>query len=93
MSNEKAGGNPAGERTKEQQEMKKTAETKSGPFKLEEGLDRIVSPVTLIFPDLSKKSFGNGQELAAAGFDRPYTIKSIAAVDDEVGIILEEPEA
>ena len=92
MSNGKAGENPAGERIKEQQEMKNTAETKSGPFKLEEGLDRIVSPVTLIFPDLSKRSFGNGQELAAAGFDRPYAIKSIAAVDDEIGIILEEPE-
>ena len=93
MSNGKAGENPAGEWIKEQQEMKKTAETKSGPFKLEEGLDRIVSPVTLIFPDLSRKSFGNGQELAAAGFDRPYVIKSFAAVDDEVGIILEDPEA
>lgn len=93
MSNGKAGENPAGERTKEQPRMKKTAEMKIGPFKLEEGLDRIVSPVTLIFPDLSKKSFGNGQELAAAGFDRPYIVKSIAAVDDEVGIILEEPEA
>ena len=32
-------------------------------------------------------------KLAAEGFDRPYTIKSIAAVDDEIGIILEEPEA
>ena len=93
MSNGKAGENPAGEQIKEQYEMKKTAETKSGPFKLEEGLDRIVSPVTLIFPDLSRKSFGNGQELAAAGFDRPYVIKSFAAVDDEVGIILEDPEA
>ena len=93
MSNGKAGGNPAGEQAEERSEMKKTAETKSGPFKLEEGLDRIVSPVTLIFPDLSKKSFGNGQELAAAGFDRPYVIKSFAAVDDEVGIILEDPEA
>ena len=93
MSNGKAGENPAGEQIKEQHEMKKTAETKSGPFKLEEGLDRIVSPVTLIFPDLSRKSFGNGQELAAASFDRPYVIKSFAAVDDEVGIILEDPEA
>ena len=93
MSNGKAGENPAGEQIKEQHEMKKTAEMKSGPYRLEEGLDRIVSPVTLIFPDLSKKSYGNGQELAAAGFDRPYVIKSFAAVDDEVGIILEDPEA
>lgn len=93
MSNRKAGESPAGERKKERSGMKKTAGTKSGPFRLEEGLDRIVSPVTLIFPDLSRKSFDNGQALAAAGFDRPYVIKSIAAVDDEVGIILEEPEA
>ena len=40
MSNGKAGENPAGEQIKEQHEMKKTAETKSGPFKLEEGLGR-----------------------------------------------------
>ena len=93
MSNRKAGRNPAGERIKERSDMKKTADSKSGPFRLEEGLNRIVSPVTLIFPDLSKMSFDNGQALAAAGFDRPYIIKSIAAVDDEVGIILEEPEA
>ena len=93
MSNKKAGKTPAGGRTKERSEMKQTAEMKSGPYRLEEGLDRIVSPVTLIFPDLSRKSFSNGQELAAAGFDRPYVIKSFAAVDDEVGIILEDPEA
>ena len=93
MSNKKAGKTPAGGRTKERSEMKQTAEMKSGPYRLEEGLDLIVSPVTLIFPDLSKKSFGNGQELAAASFDRPYVIKSFAAVDDEVGIILEDPEA
>ena len=60
-----------------------------GTFKLEEGLDRIVSPITLIFPDHSKVSYKNGQELAAAAFDRPYIIRSIAAVDDEIGIILE----
>ena len=93
MSNKKAGKTPAGGRTKERSEMKQTAEMKSGPYRLEEGLDRIVSPVTLIFPDLVKISFDNGQAVAGAGFDRPYIIKSIAAVDDEIGIILEEPEA
>ena len=72
--------------------MKQPTEMKSGPYRLEEGLDRIVSPVTLIFPNLSKISFVNGQALAAVGFDRPYIIKSIAAVDDEIGIILEEAE-
>ena len=56
-------------------------------------LEKIVSPVTLIFPDRSKKSYKNGIELAAAALDHPYTIKSIAAVDDEIGMILEEPEA
>ena len=70
----------------------KEATGKNGTCRLENGLEKIVSPVTLIFPDLSKKSFRNGRALAAAGFDRPYVIKSIAAVDDEIGIILEEPE-
>ena len=66
------------------------AEMKKGSFTLEKGLDRIVSPVTLIFPDHSKANYKNGTELAAAAFDRPYKIRSIAAVDDEIGIILEE---
>ena len=55
-------------------------------------LGRMVSPVTLIFPDRSKKSYRNGEALAAAVFERVYTVKSIAAVDDEIGIILEETE-
>ena len=61
-------------------------------YQLEKGLERMLSPVTLIFPDRSKKSYRNGEALAAARFERSYTIKSIAAVDDEIGIILEEAE-
>ena len=66
------------------------AEKKNGTFRLEEGLNRIVSPINLIFPDHSKTSFKNGTELSVVAFDHPYRIKSIAAVDDEIGIILEE---
>ena len=69
------------------------AEMNNGTFRLEEGLDRIVSPITLIFPDHSKVSYKNGTELAAVAFDRLYRIKSIAAVDDEIGIIMEEGDA
>lgn len=69
------------------------AEKKNGTFRLEEGLDRIVSPINLIFPDHSKVSYKNGTELATVVFDRSYRIKSIAAVDDEIGIILEEGDA
>ena len=62
-------------------------------YTLKEGrLDRIVSPVTLIFPDRSKKAYRDGKALAEAEFDRMYHIKSIAAVDDEIGIILTEGE-
>lgn len=65
----------------------------TGTYTLKEGsLDRIVSPVTLIFPDRSKKTYRDGRALAAAEFDRSYRIKSIAAVDDEIGIILTEEE-
>ena len=70
-----------------------TAEKKNGTFRLEEGLGRIVSPITLIFPDHSKVSYKNGAELAEVAFDNAYKIKSIAAVDDEIGIILEEGDA
>ena len=69
------------------------AEKKNGTFRLEEGLDRIVSPINLIFPDHSKACYKNGTELATVAFDRSYRIKSIAAVDDEIGIILEEGDA
>ena len=58
----------------------------------EEYLYKIVSPVTLIFPDRSKKSFRNGRELAAACIEGSYKVKSIAAVDDEIGMILENAE-
>ena len=69
------------------------AEKKNRPLRLEESLDRIVSPITLIFPDHSKACYKNGTELATVAFDRSYRIKSIAAVDDEIGIILEEGDA
>ena len=69
------------------------AEMKKGSFALEKGLERIVSQITLIFPDHSKTSFKNGTELSVVAFDHPYRIKSIAAVDDEIGIILEEGDA
>ena len=69
------------------------AEMKKGSFALEKGLERIVSPITLIFPDHSKTSFKNGTELSVVAFDHPYRIKSIAAVDDEIGIIIEEGDA
>ena len=66
---------------------------KMSGIRLPEGiLGRIVSPVTLIFPNRSKKSYRNGEALATAVFERDYTVKSIAAVDDEIGIILEETE-
>ena len=57
-----------------------------------ECMEKMVSPVTLIFPDHSKKSYRNGTELAEAVLDRPYVIKFFAAVDDEIGIILVDPE-
>ncbi len=66
------------------------AATENGKYKLEEGLDRIVSPITLIFPDRTRRNYQNGKILSAETFDLPYIIKSIAAVDDEIGIILEE---
>lgn len=65
---------------------------KTGTYPIEKGLERIVSPVNLIFPDRSIKNYRNGRELAEDLLDRPYIIKSIAAVDNEVGIILEMPK-
>lgn len=62
-------------------------------YQLEKGLERMLSPVTLIFPDRSRKEYKNGTEAAAAVFDRPYEIRSISAVDDTIGIILVDPAA
>ena len=68
-----------------------TARKTRGKYRLEHGLDRILSPVTLIFPDRSMKEYRNGAEVAADVFDCPYEIRSISAVDDTIGIILVDP--
>ena len=73
--------------------MSQPAETREGKYQLEKGVERMLSPVTLIFPDRSRKDYRNGAEAAAACFDRPYEIRSISAVDDTIGIILADPAA
>lgn len=73
--------------------MNQTAGNTGETYQLEKGLERMLSPVTLIFPDRSRKEYKNGEEAAAAVFDRPYEIRSISAVDDTIGIILADPAA
>ena len=73
--------------------MNNTTENTKRTYHLEAGLERMVSPVTLIFPDRKRLDYKNGTEAAAAAFDRPYEIHSIAAVDDTIGIMLVDPSA
>lgn len=58
-------------------------------YKLEPGLGRIVSPVTLLFPDGTTASFSSDKELCKMAFDRNYKVTEIRAVEDVVEIRLE----
>lgn len=60
-------------------------------YRLEPGLARIISPITLHFPDGEKMEFKNGQEAAEAVVENKYVVKEIQAVDSIIEITLKEP--
>ena len=58
-------------------------------YKLEPGLERITSPIVLIFPDHTE-SFSSGEEACKAAFDKRWRVVEIRAVESTVEIKLEE---
>ena len=53
-------------------------------YKIESGLGRIMSPITLLFPDWAKKEYKSGKKLCEMAFDRKYRVTEIRAVGDRI---------
>ena len=58
-------------------------------YKLEPGLSRIMSPITLLFPTGLKKEYQSGKEVCEMAFDRNYRVTEIWAAGDRIEIKLE----
>lgn len=59
-------------------------------YKIELGLGRIMSPITLLFPDGAKKQYKSGKEVCEMVFDRNYRVTEIRAAGDRIEIRVEE---
>lgn len=59
-------------------------------YRLEPGLARILSPITLHFPDHTTCRFSSGEELTGTVFDKRYRVVEMRAVDNTVEIRVEE---
>ena len=57
-------------------------------YKLEPGLNRIVSPVVVIPPDGIKREYNSGAEACEDTFNHCYRVNEIRAVDDHIEIKL-----
>ena len=57
-------------------------------YKLEPGLNRIISPVVIILPDGEKREYGSGVEACEDSFDHSYRVEEIRAVDGVIEIKL-----
>ena len=58
-------------------------------YKIETRLGRIMSPVTLLFPDGHTANYSSGEELMGQVFDRKYRVVEMRAVENTVEIKLE----
>lgn len=58
-------------------------------YKLEPGLVRITSLITLILPNGEKRRYESGEELTGAVFDRKWRVVEIRAVENTVEIRVE----
>ena len=61
-------------------------------YKLEPGLNRLTSPVVLIFPDQTSQRYENGEEVCMDAFDRKYYAAEISARDSSIVIRLQEAD-
>ena len=60
-------------------------------YKLNPALNKIQSPVVLIFPEGNQQQYSSGAAAADMAFDKKYLIASMKAVDSNIEIRLEEP--
>ena len=59
-------------------------------YKLNPNLEKILSPVIVLFPDGSRQDYKDGSDLVSAVFENKYIISTIQAVKDAVQIELDE---
>lgn len=58
-------------------------------FKLELGLTRITSPITLHFPDHTTRRFSSGEDVVRETFDKRWKVTEMRAAGDVVEIRVE----
>ena len=58
-------------------------------YKIEPGLGRITSPITLLFPDGHTANYSSGEEVCETVFDRKYRVTVIRAAEDRIEIRVE----
>ena len=61
-------------------------------YKLEPWITRIVSPVEVVLPDVTRKKYINGSAAGADIFDRHYVVEKIEALGGEIVLTLKEVE-
>lgn len=61
-------------------------------YYLNPDVEKIKSPILLVFPDGEIKSFNDGEELRKEIFDVKYNITSVEAVNSQVILSVKEQE-
>ena len=59
-------------------------------YKLSPAIEKILSPVILVFPDGTRREYQNGKAAAEAIFDQKYSIDSLKAFDNIILIQLKK---
>lgn len=59
-------------------------------YKINPEVEKILSPIVLVFEDRPSMKFTDGKELAAAVFDKHYNIVSYEVVDGWLEIAVQE---
>lgn len=60
-------------------------------YKLNPALNKIQSPVVLIFPEGNRQKYSNGAAVTDMAFDKKYLVASMIAINSSIEITLEEP--
>lgn len=58
-------------------------------YHLEPWIEKITSPVILLFPDGTRQKYEHGAAIAVKTFSEFYRITTICAVDNRIEIVLE----
>lgn len=62
-------------------------------YTLPSGIEKIVSPVVLVFSDGTRREYEDGKTAVADVFDKAYQVKRIQAIEGNVEIVLKERQS